>query len=524
MRLAERPAFRETTVASRFTLLSVAAAAWAALTLVVATGSGMGLQEDSAHYIGAARNLIAGHGLTLPFGSLKPGLLTQYAPFYAVLLAAHKLTGLSMLGFARVTNVIFAVATVLLVIRLSRAIAADSLGVAALAAVLVVSSTRMIAVGAMVMSEPATICLGTLGLYLLVRCLGQRDRASLTTLLVAAGFAGLAALTRYVGVAYGLAGLVVLLGAMRRGRLGGRVVALYGLVSLGPLACFLGYSFLRTDTPTNRPLGWHPPRASDLRALVDTVGSWFTSNAGARATAVGLVAIGLTFVAVARLRATHPQDQGPTHDVASILSTFAVVYALVVLAAITFVDASIPGDAPRLLLPVLPVLAVLLAAGLRDAVKGARISTLARATLPVVVTLVVVLPLAISSTRWVKHARVNGVAVTMRDGRRMPLLAELRRTPRDFTIYSNDAPMLYLLSDRQVIDAPSDMNAYTRRPARGFPQELARMDRELRAGKAELVYFDNRFSPSRARLLQLIDLAPVYRSGSATIFVSARRS
>ena len=48
------------------------------------------------------------------------------------------------------------------------------------------------------------------------------------------------------------------------------------------------------------------------------------------------------------------------------------------------------------------------------------------------------------------------------------------------------------------------------------------MDRELRGGRAQLVYLDNGFSPSRERLLELVDLTPVYRSGGATIYVSAR--
>jgi hypothetical protein len=119
---------------------------------------------------------------------------------------------------------------------------------------------------------------------------------------------------------------------------------------------------------------------------------------------------------------------------------------------------------------------------------------------------------------------MNGVAVTIRDETQRPLLARLRQTPRDLTIYSNDASLLYLLGNRQVIDVPPDVSVYTRQARRGFPQELARMDRELRAGRAELVYFENGFSPSQTRLLELIDLTPVHRSGIATVFVSARRS
>ena len=462
---APRPAIPRSALATWFRVLSAVAGGWVVLLHVVATASGMSLQEDSAVYVGAARNLLAGDGLTVPFGTLPPELLTQYPPLYAVVLAAHELTGFAMLDFARWANALFAVVTVLLVIRLSRTITGGSLGAAALAAVLVVSSTRMIAVNAMVMSEPAMICLGTLGLALLVRFLGQRDRASITTLLVAGGLAGLAALTRYVGVAYGLAGLVVLVGSSRRHRDGVRTIALYGLLSLGPIACFLGYSFLGTDTPTNRPLGWHPPLMTDLRALVDAFGSWFWSSAGSAATLVGLIAIVLTILAVARLRA-QSGGRGERREVTSVLGAFAVAYALVVLTAITLVDASIPGDAPRILLPLLPVVAVLLPAGLRQMVRGARRSTIALACLPVVVTAAVVLPLTTDAVRWANYAHTHGVAVTMRERARSPLLARLRRTPRDMTLYSNDASLLYVLSDRKVLDVPADISVYTRRPIR----------------------------------------------------------
>ena len=517
-----RTAIRQASRPSSFRVLCALAAGWVLLLHVVATGRGMSVSEDSALYVGAARNLLAGHGLTLPFGTPEPVLLTQFPPFYAALLAAHKLIGLPMLEFARWLNLLFAVVTVLLVIRLSRSLTDGALGTAALAAVLVVSSTRMIAVDAMVMSEPAMICLGTLGLVVLIRFLGPRSGASLTLLLVAAGLAGLAALTRYVGAAYGLTGLIVLVGAVRRRRCRVRTVVIYGVVSLGPLVCFFAYSVLRAARPVNRPFGVHPPAAADLRALIDTFGSWLWSDPGSFGTLVGVVAVGLTVLAVVQLRSSQSADRDGSRDVTSTLGVFAVVYVLAVLASTTFVDASIPGDAPRMLLPVLPVVAVLLTAGLRDAVRRARLSKIAFAALPMVVLIAVVVPHATNSVRWARYARRNGVAVRVREEGRWPLLARIRDTPRAITIYSNDAPLLYLLSGRHVVDVPTDVSSYTRRPVPGFSQELAHMDRELRGGRAELVYLDNGFSPSRERLLELVDLTPVYRSRSATVFVSAR--
>jgi hypothetical protein len=498
---------------SRFLALSVFTSLSAGLVVVVATASGIGLQEDSAVYIGAAHNLLAGHGLTVPFGTAHPELITQYPPLYALMLAAHKLTGLGELDYARWLNVAFAVVIVLVVVRSSRLVTGGSLGAASFAAVLVLASTRLMAVQAMVMSEPAMICLGTLGLYLVARYLRDSQRQ---TLLMAGGFAGLAALTRYVGVAYGLAGLALLVIAVRRGRSGFRDVVLYGLLSLGPLVSLFVYSSIMVETPTNRPLGFHPPLLRDLGALIRAFGSWaWISGSSALA---GLIVVGLTAVAVVLLLRFHEHASSESRPVVETFTAFTVAYLVVVGGAITFLDASIPGDSPRILLPVLPVVAVLLTAGLQQGLLRLEASSSIRTALPLVLVVVVLLPLASNSLRWIRYARANSPAVTMSEWRNAPLSVRVRAISKDREIYSNDAALLYLFTDRHVIDVPPDVSVYTRKTQPDFAKNLAKMNDNLQAHRAALVYFDNGFSPSEARLTKLIRVIPIYRSGSITIF------
>ncbi len=64
-----------------------------AAALVFGTRWGVGLSPDSAIYIGAARNLLARHGLSVATypGEFAP--MTQYPPFFPALLAAIGLLG-----------------------------------------------------------------------------------------------------------------------------------------------------------------------------------------------------------------------------------------------------------------------------------------------------------------------------------------------------------------------------------------------------------------------------------------------
>ena len=86
----------------RGTALGIAALALLGVGLALAASRhGVGASPDSVVYIGVARNLLAGRGLTEPFGALVDTPLTRYPPLYPALLAAGGPLGLDPLATAR---------------------------------------------------------------------------------------------------------------------------------------------------------------------------------------------------------------------------------------------------------------------------------------------------------------------------------------------------------------------------------------------------------------------------------------
>jgi len=69
--------------------------------VLTATRWGIGASPDSVVYVGVARNLLEGRGLTVPFGGAGEALLTQFPPLYPATLAGLGLLGVDPLVAAR---------------------------------------------------------------------------------------------------------------------------------------------------------------------------------------------------------------------------------------------------------------------------------------------------------------------------------------------------------------------------------------------------------------------------------------
>ncbi len=343
---------------------------------------------DSAGYIGAADNLADGRGLTTPFalateragpaqqvswGTEIP--LSEWPPGYPAALAVVGSAGLSAFDAARVISVVG-------LIGLGAAsfgalwLATRSGGVAVIGTVLVmvghttetylgpgaplgwsgvIASERLflpLALGALVVaalpSEPGTT--------------GERVRLSALFVLVVA-----AVLTRYPGVACGVAAATVILLDHRRPLR--RRLGLAGALAAAVLGSTLLPGLVAGGSP--KVVAWHPVPL--LRPVVDTMGAWFMVPEswlfGLRVVLVVLLVAGP--VAVVGVRTVRRAlDRGPLDASDRIdlsLAVFLVVYSLVVVVTCLLLDAAVPPE-QRLFGPVqvvayLLVLSVLHRAG-----------------------------------------------------------------------------------------------------------------------------------------------------------------
>lgn len=248
--------------------VSLAGVAW---TLLL-TGQGVGLGSDSAVYISAARNLLAGNGLAWIGGGGEVHPVTHFPPLFPLLLAGFEATGSGALQGARILNSLAFGVNIFLAGAAVKGITKSN-WFSLFGAGLALGSIFLVRLHTWAMTEPLYLSLGLAGLITLVRYLGSQR---LRLLVASAVLIGLGYLTRYVGVALVATGALALalnfqVSLSRRAR----DLFLFLTITLVPNLVWMARNAAFTGAPTSRTLALNLLAPQDVRAIVQAVLEWF---------------------------------------------------------------------------------------------------------------------------------------------------------------------------------------------------------------------------------------------------------
>ena len=256
--------------------------AWLAA-LIAATGAahlwlrastwGLALNNDGVMYLAAAEGLAAGAGLV----DLEGDPLTGYAPFFPMLLALLSLFGIETLTAGRIVN-IAAFGLIILASGLYLGRRLESRLLALGAAVVIMTSLSLSHWFSSFLSEPLFILLTLLALIALDAFLRQSHQtASGGTAFLALSIlcVGIAAITRWAGVALIFAAPLIIAARCKPWRTGLKLAALYGLFASVPLAIALGRNWAVSATLTGpRPLASGQLLSDSLQQTAHELGRW----------------------------------------------------------------------------------------------------------------------------------------------------------------------------------------------------------------------------------------------------------
>ena len=325
MRLSGASAGRRRGVPAAFAAACAVLAA--ALVLVRTGGHGAGLHWDSAVFVSVAENLAAGRG----FVDWRGEPLTLWPPLYPLLLAAAGLAGLdprqaagplnaAVLGLA----VLAAGAWMRRRLR-SRLLAAWGCLAAALSLPLAWAASQAL-------TDAAFVLLAVLSLACADRFLDGGRRSSLA---LAAGFAALACLTRYNGVAAVAAIALALL--LQRGAAPWekeRRAAAFAIAALLPLGLWMAWRAPAADLAAGRAYPVNHTLPEILGRIVEILGKWaLVEGRSGVPVAAGVALLALLAAAGgaaarARLRPGGPADGRFPHAFAVFVPVFAALYVL----------------------------------------------------------------------------------------------------------------------------------------------------------------------------------------------------
>ena len=241
-----QPGARKFPAASARLIVAIAVLGGAHI-LVRTSTHGAAVEWDSVEYLSAAESLAAGDGLGRPRLPDEFVQFVQWPPLFPMLLALFVPFGIEPVDAARFVNALaFGLTIALAGFWLRRHCGSRVLAVAGTVAV--ATAVPLCDVSSYVMTEPLFILFTLLALIGLESFRNRKD-AAMPPLLLAAGCAALAALTRYVGVVGILVGVLLVL--LRRdlpaaARL--KFAAIYGAIPSVPLALVLARNWSVSGT------------------------------------------------------------------------------------------------------------------------------------------------------------------------------------------------------------------------------------------------------------------------------------
>ncbi|MEN6410958.1 MAG: phospholipid carrier-dependent glycosyltransferase, partial [Anaerolineaceae bacterium] len=408
--------------------------------VIYATRWGAALSDDSYTYIHVARDLLAGRASTVN---------PHFPPFLSLVLTLPGLAGVDpWVGIRWVNALLFGVNIILVGLILRRM--TDSSVIALIGGLGALLSTNLVEAHSWAMSEPLFITLILLGWLVYVK--SEQPLSSSRAVLLGLCF-GLAAFTRYIGVAVLLAGgLTLVIADLKRKHWNWKNWVLYSLAGAAPLLLWSLWAFLLADRAPTRVIAWHPLTPDLLRAGLNTVLLWFFPGRLVHGKELIWLAVlvlsGLGVWALSRwLLRRAPHLDHPGYD----LGVWSAASYLVVLAVSrSLVDAAIPMDS-RLLAPLWVIVLILLVA------LGGQLWMSGRWVMRIACLGLLAVVLVTNGTRTAQtvasyHELGRGYA-SARD-HISETYAYLRRDPQ-IPIYSNAAAAIYFWTGIEAMSIPS---------------------------------------------------------------------
>lgn len=459
------------------------------------TPKGLGLVNDSVAYINGARGLVegSGYGRLAGDGTIKP--ITHFPPGFSVVLALFGLVGMDAIPAARIVNLgLFALNIVLVGLLAQRAARSPWAGV--LAAALFAFSDALLGVHAYALSEPLFLTFTMGAMLALLRAVELfppkvYNSGWVMALIVSGDLAGLAYLTRYVGLALLPVGTLALLLVAGSWKQKLQRAAIFLGSALAWIVVWTVRNAALVGSATNRTFGYHAIPAQNVLDGVRNLWAfalprriplvdWLPGGLWVALTGLGLalLAAGLVWGLLRALR-------GQRESLAAwLVGLHLAAYLVMIVLSMTFVDASTTFE-DRILAPVFADAIILLAWGFARAAQRAGSSTR-----PALIVLAVLLALSFAddARKTALELRVDGQGFASSYWSNSEVMDGVRRLP-EVTIYSNRISALTLLADRQAIAMLSPIDPVTREPRPNFERTQSIIRETVLHGRAVLVVF-----------------------------------
>jgi len=480
------------------------------------TRFGPGMSGDSVRYLMGAQSLLSGHGYARVSGGdiLRP--ITDFPPLYPFVLAGIGSFGFDLVSSARWLNILLlGFNIVMLWVIIQRF--ARSIWLSYLAAILFAVNLSVLKYHSWVFTEPLYIAISLSSVFLLIYFL-RGHRYSL--LILAAAAAGLAGITRFVGLSLIPASCGLLLFA-KYARLRRRLLdaSIFAVIALIPFALWLIRNSFVGDTGLNRTLLYHPMSIDLIKGYFLFFGDWIQIHRLLPGKFRSILAVVIALAgpaAYAFIRMRRRTDDNRASDLlAWFLSLYGICYLLILYLNSTFLDASTTPYAPeRYLVVIYPLFLGLVLVTYSKVLEYSGWGWCGRVLLLLIAGLVILVQ-ARETYRTISRGEIP-LGYTTFISENSDLVRAIDAVAGSNILYSNNPELTYAIAGHGAFILPYQFDTYTDSANPNFNQDIAAMQADLADG-ALVIHFGEK-DEDQIELYRILDLQVIGSYPSGVIY------
>jgi len=486
------------------------------VSILFVTRLGVGTSPDSVVYIGAARNFLAGKGLSIPFGQSIDSPMTHHAPLYPVLLGAIGSLCGDPLIVARWLNAILCGLLILFTgLTLMTLIQPPNI-TPLLGSIILFAAIPILELHAYAWTEPVFLLFSLLGMYAISKYI---EKLTYLPLICSALIMSLATLTRYAGIALIGTGLLSIILFSKKKLLNRLIDAfVFGLISSIPLLLWITRNSLRAGTATSRSLAFHLITKQHFIQSINTLSGWFLlpdSISGTIKLLALIIIIGIVLGSFI-ITKTH-QSVKIIPSFILILCVFIVIYPVFLVFSISFLDANTPLD-NRILSPTfIPIMIVLLYSinGVFQLKSKYIFLDIGLVTIAIFFSVMNIY----NGVTWLIENSNNGLGFSSQALQNSDFVKQMRELPSDVNYFSNSPHAVYILTGNPTRALPKEQFATTQQENPEYISEMNDIRDQFKDSEVLVIYFSQIGQQSKKQESEIIevfslDLYAKYNEGS----------
>jgi hypothetical protein len=496
------------------------------LSLLLITRHGIGINVDSVTYIGGAKNLLDGKGFSA-YTFSDDGIntpITRFPPLFSIIIAFTGYFNNNLVANIRLINSLLFGANIILVGFILNKATNGSFWFSILGSFIMLTSTSLLDIHSFAYTEPVSILLSTLGLFLLCNYIESSNKLILA---ISAFSNSLALLARYAALPCIIAGIIAIYALGKSNYYKKFKDSLfYLIISVLPITIWVVRNLYISGDVTGRKVSYHLIGLGFFKSCLSVFSIWLFNSDHISvyiriAVLLGFITAFIILIYPKYNKIFLEKDNSNTNAtrsyaiIPSLFLIYCICYLLFIFISKSFIDFYIPIDS-RVLSPLFGPFLVIFLYSIASIFHGHNI--IVRYAL-LIFCITFAINYMVQGFRWTLNVQKDGLGYNSIVWKKSDTLIGIRGIVSK-RIYSNAWDVIYFIDDKRCYRIPYKYDPTSMMHNKKYANQMIVLRNDFEKRKAVLVWINKlswrQYLPSKEELIRELNLKLIkkYNDGS----------